>query len=246
MHTKKLYLASAPALMMFNDSLEERARQGTLLFYHGFGDAKESYPAVLERFAQAGFGVVSVDGIGHGERRYPDFAQRFPPIEPPLAGSEQLEAAFLAVVSATALEVPSIIDELIARKWAQAGRIGIAGLSFGGFVSYAAVVADKRIQVAASVVGSPQWRLPLPESPHLHPERFFPTALLSLVGGRDTNVLPEFARALHERLEPYYAQSLERLSYVEYPDAPHIFSPADWEKAWERVTVWFQTHFPSF
>ncbi len=242
--TLHLSLASAPALVMFCDSPEERAKLGTILFYHGFGESKDGYGPVLQRLAEAGFLVIGVDGIGHGERRYPDFHERFPPLAPHLIGNVQLEAAFLSTVRATAQEVPLILDALIERRWAHAERIGIAGHSFGGFVTYAAVVADRRIQVAASVVGSPEWRLPWPESPHRHLDRFFPVALLSQVGSRDTNVLPEFARALHHQLVPYYAQAPERLRYIEYPNAPHDLAAEDWEQAWNMVATWFITHLP--
>ena len=96
--------------------------------------------------------------LPHGERRYADFDERFPPFEPHLIGNMQLEAAFLSAVRATAQEVPLIIDALIERGWAYPERIGISGRSFGGFVTYAAVVTDKRIQVAAPVLGSPEWK----------------------------------------------------------------------------------------
>ncbi|GCE23564.1 hypothetical protein KDK_73640 [Dictyobacter kobayashii] len=215
---------------------------GTILFYHGFGESKDGYPTVLQLLAEAGFLVVGIDGIGHGERRYPDFHERFPPIAPHLIGNMQLEAAFLSVVRETAQEVPFILDALIERGWAHPERIGIAGHSFGGFVTYAAVVIDKRIQVAASVVGSPEWRLPLAESPHLHLDRFFPTALLSQVAGNDTNVLPAFAQALHHRLEPYYTQAPKRLRYIEYPNSSHNLIETDWKQAWEKVARWFLAH----
>lgn len=239
-----LSLACAPALVLFRGIPEERAKLGTILFYHGFGESKDGYAPVLQRLAEAGFLVIGVDGIGHGERRYPDFHERFPPFEPHLIGNVQIEAAFLSTVRATAQEVSLILDALIERGWAYAERIGITGHSFGGFVTYAAVVADKRIQVAASVVGSPEWRLPWPESPHLHLDRFFPTALLSQVAGKDTNVLPEFACELHHRLVPYYAQAPERLRYIKYPNSPHDLSAKDWEQAWDMVATWFITHLP--
>lgn len=240
----RLPLASAPVLAVFCDAPEERAKRGTILFYHGFGESKDGYVPVLQRIAEAGFLAVGVDGIGHGERRYPDFHERFPPISPPLIGNVQLEAAFLSLVRETAQEVSLILDALIERGWALASRIGIAGHSFGGFVTYAAVVADKRLQVAASVVGSPQWRLPWSESPHLHLDRFFPTALLSQVAGKDTNALPAFARELHHRLGPYYAQAPGRLRYIEYPNSPHDLSAEDWEQAWDTVAAWFAPHLP--
>jgi alpha-beta hydrolase superfamily lysophospholipase len=239
-----LSLASAPALVLFYGVPGERAKQGTILFYHGFGESKDGYVSVLQRLAEAGFLVVGVDGVGHGERRYPDFHERFPPFEPHLIGNAQLEAAFLSTVRATTQEIPLILDALVEREWAHAGRIGIAGHSFGGFVTYAAVVADKRIQVAASVVGSPEWKLPWPESPHLHLDCFFPTALLSQVAGKDTNVLPAFAQVLHHRLTPYYIQAPERLCYIQYPDSPHNLSMEDWKQAWDVVAAWFITRLP--
>ncbi len=157
----------------------------------------------------------------------------------------QLEAAFLSAVRATAQEVPLIIDALIERGWAYPERIGISGHSFGGFVTYAAVVTDKRIQVAAPVLGSPEWKLPWPESPHLHLDKFFPTALLSQTASKDTRVLPDFARALHHQLVSCYAQAPERLHYIEYPNSSHDLSEGDWEQAWNAAARWFETFLPS-
>ncbi len=71
MDTKSTHLtfASAPALALFRGSPEDRAKLGTILFYHGFGQSKEDYRAVLSQFAEAGFLAVGIDGVGHGERR---------------------------------------------------------------------------------------------------------------------------------------------------------------------------------
>lgn len=118
--------------------------------------------------------------------------------------------------------------------------VGIAGLSFGGFVSYAAVVADARIQAAAPVVGSPQWRLPWSDSPHLHLDRFYPTALLSQTAGLDTTQPPTVVRTFHQHLTPYYVQAPERLSYIEYPNSAHDLAPQDDEKVWNAVVHWFE------
>ncbi len=241
MQSRHLTLASAPALLMFRESPEENARQGTILFYHGFGESKEAYETVLARFAEAGFLAIGIDGIGHGERRYPDFDQRFPPPEPRLLGNAQLEAAFLDVVQQTAAEIPSILNTLIEQKWARPGQIGISGISFGGLVTYAAVIADKRIEAAVPVVGSPQWKLPRTASPHLHHDLFYPTALLSQTAGKDTNQLPSTVREFHKQLAPYYEQAPERLCSIEYPDSFHDLSQEDWEQAWNRARDWFET-----
>ncbi len=241
----RLMLASAPALVLFVDSPRDSARNGTVLLYHGFGASKESCIPVLSRLATAGFLAVGIDGIGHGERRYVDFDARFPPFEPHLVGDVHLEAAFLEVVRATVAEIPDILDTLLRRHWAYPEQIGITGLSFGGFVSYAAVVADARIQAAAPVVGSPQWKLPWLDSPHLHLDRFYPTALLSQTAGLDTAQPPAVVRAFHQHLAPYYVQAPERLCYIEYPDLPHDLRLQDSEKAWNAVVHWFETFLAS-
>ncbi len=240
MKSLRLMLASAPALVLFRDSPQDNARHGTILFYHGFGASKETSVPMLSRLATAGFLAVGIDGIGHGERRYVDFDARFPSVASHLMGNAQLEAAFLEVVRATVREVPGILDALLHQHWASPKQIGISGLSFGGFVSYAAVVADKRIRAAAPVVGSPQWKLPWPDSPHLHLDRFYPTALLSQTTGLDTNQPPGAVRAFHQQLAPYYVQAPERLRYIEYPNSPHELRRQDEEEAWNAVVNWFE------
>lgn len=237
----RLTLASAPALALFRGSPEVSARQGTILFYHGFGVAKETSTTILSSLAEAGFLALGIDGIGHGERRYPDFDARFPPFEPRFKGNTQLEAAFLHVVQQTVGEVPRILDTLIARRWAYPDRIGMSGLSFGGMITYAAVVADKRIGAAAPVVGSPEWKLSWPDSPHLHLDSFYPTALLSQTAGQDTNMLPGQVREFHRRLAPYYASAPERLRFLEYPNSPHHLTEEDWIQVWKTVVEWFRT-----
>jgi uncharacterized protein len=237
----RLRLASAPALLVFRETPQESAKYGTILCYHGFGAFKEAAIPVLFRLALAGFLAVGIDGIGHGERRYVDFETRFPPVAPHLQGNEQLEAAFLDVVRATVGEIPAILDVLLCKHWATPEQIGIAGLSFGGFVSYAAVVADKRIQAAAPVVGSPRWKLPWPESPHLHLDRFYPTALLSQTAGLDATQPPAAVRRFHQQLAAYYVQAPERLRYIEYPHATHDPRPPEEEQVWNAVVNWFET-----
>ena len=91
----------------------------------------------------------------------------------------ELEVGFLALVRATAREVPTVLDDLLARGLARPDHLGVAGWSMGGFVAYAAVVADPRLRAAVPLLGAPAWRLPWAESRHRHLERFFPTALLS-------------------------------------------------------------------
>src|ERR1700733_7778152 len=66
-------VAGVPALLRYRESPQAAAGHGTVLFYHGFGGTKERPEAYLTALAEAGFLAVSLDAVGHGERRYPDF-----------------------------------------------------------------------------------------------------------------------------------------------------------------------------
>ena len=209
-------IAGVPALIAYRGAMMPR-NAPTILYYHGFGGRKENEVAALSSLARRGFLAVGLDNVGHGARRLPNFDQHFDGLEP---GAE-LEARFLTLVRATAQEIPALIDELIAHGMANPERIGVAGWSMGGFIAYAAITTDRRIRAAAPILGAPEWRLPWPESPHYTPERFFPTALLSQTAGEDQRVPPHFARQFHERLQPYYATSPERLCYREYEKIGH-------------------------
>jgi alpha-beta hydrolase superfamily lysophospholipase len=221
--------------MYHRDTPQESGKHGTILFYHGYNTCKEHNEAELARFAQAGFLAIGIDNVGHGERRYPDFDRRFP------GPGRAMEAELLSAVYATAMEVPTIIDNLISRGWACQNRIGIAGISMGGFIVYAAIVADKKkhIGAAAPIIGSPTWLLPRPESPHQHLEAFFPTALLSQNAGCDSKVPASLVRDFHQWLTPYYVSKPERLRYIEYTDAGHELPNDISQQVWQHVIAWF-------
>src|ERR1700683_5398128 len=164
-------VAGVPALLRDRGSPEVAAVRGTVLFYHGFGRTKERPDAYLAALAEAGFLAVSLDAVGHGERRLADFDLIFNE-ERWDADFEATETDFLKLIDDTAAEVPSIIDDLLSRDLAREAGGGVSGRSLGGNVCYAAVLADPRVRAIASIVGSPEWTLPRPHSPHHHPDRF--------------------------------------------------------------------------
>lgn len=230
-HTQRLSLAGAPALAVHRGSREEALGCGAVLFFHGLGVSKEVNERELYYFAERGLYAVGLDAVGHGERRLPDFDARFAWDNP------EREREFLSLVHATACEIPSVFDALVAMgAWPRG--IGITGVSMGGFISYAAVLADRRLGAAAPLLGSPEWKLPLPESPHLRPEGFFPVALFSQNAGQDELVPHAPVRAFHARLEPLYAQAPERLRYREFPHSAHMMRGEDWDEAIHGAADW--------
>jgi dienelactone hydrolase len=212
---------------------------GTVLLYHGFGGAKERVDYYSAALAEAGFLAVSLDAVGHGERRYPDFDVTFSDQRWD-AKFEETEADFLTLIDDTVAEVPSVIDDLLARGWAREDRVGIGGRSLGGNVSYAAVLADTRVRAAAPVVGSPEWTLPRAHSPHHHPDRFFPAAILSQAAEFDEYVPVGPIRDFHAMLEPRYAREPERIQYVEYSGVGHFLTPELNTESCQRMVTWFQ------
>jgi dienelactone hydrolase len=236
-------VAGVPALLRYVESPEVAARRGTVLFYHGFGGTKEKPEAYLSALAQAGFLAVSLDAVGHGERRYPDFDVIFDD-ERWDASFEETEADFLRVIEETAAEVPAIIDDLGARGWVVADRVGVAGRSLGGCVSYASVLADSRVRAIVSVVGSPEWTLPRAHSPHHHPDRFFPAAVLSQAAEFDEHCPPGPIRAFHAALEPFYSAEPDRIAYVEYRGVRHALTPALVAESERGLVDWFRRWLP--
>ena len=236
LHHHRCEIAGTPAIVVHRGDGSVSAARGTVLFHHGLSACKETNVKELESIADHGFLAVGLDAVGHGARRFDDFERRFSGDNP------ALEEDFLSVVLATARETPAVVDELVARWGSHEERMGIGGISMGGHVSYAALLEDERLSVAAPVLGSPRWKLSWPESPHRHLDRFWPRAILSQNGGQDRSVPPESARLFHEELAAYYEDALHLQLYVEYPESGHFMREVDWNVLWGRVLDWFDIH----
>lgn len=229
-------LAGAPALVASAGAPERAARRGCVLVYHGLDGHKGLHVPELGQLARAGFVAVGVDAVGHGARRWPDFEARF-------GASDGLGASsFLEVVRATTAELPALVDALLARRWAVPGRVGIAGVSLGGFVAYGAATTGGLFAAAAPIVASPLWDRSAPDSPVHVPDRFYPTALLSVTSARDVVVPPGPVAELHATLAPRYSAAPERLRHLEWPDSGHMMEQRDWEDTWVAVIAWFDRH----
>jgi dienelactone hydrolase len=236
-------IAGVPALVRFRGSPEAAAERGTVLYYHGFGGDKGRCEPYLTALAEAGFLAVSLDAVGHGDRRLDDFDVIFDPGRWD-TDFEATETDFLDLIDQSAAEVPSVVNDLLARGWARPDRVGICGRSLGGNISYAAVLADRRLRAAASIVGSPEWTLPRAHSPHHHPDRFFPAAVLSQSAELDEYVPAGPVRDFHAALVPWYAQEPGRIEYVEYRGVGHFLTPELNEESCRRLVAWFERWLP--
>jgi uncharacterized protein len=230
-------LGGAPALLCYPETPEKGGARGTVLFYHGLMASKDTNMKELTGLAREGFLAVGIDNIGHGERRFPDFDDQFS------SRIEGFELRFINAVRQTIDEIPFIIDDLIKAGYSDPGKIGISGISMGGFITYGGILADRRISVAAPILGCPKWKVPHAESPHNNPEKFFPVALLAQNAGDDEHVPPRHAREFNERLKPFYEADTERNRYLEFPGEHHFMTEGAWNALWHNTLQWFSHYF---
>ncbi len=233
-----LLLEKIPALIGHELDIEASVSNGTILFYHGLGASKETLLPEITRLAAAGFFVVAVDAVGHGSRWDPTLKRLVD------GGSRAHPAAFLEIISNTAGEISALIDELQRRQWINQGRIGIAGVSMGGYISFLAITLDSRLKVAATLLASPEWNSESTTSPHLHLEHFSQIKLLSQNAGRDEIVYAADVARFHSRLQQTYHDRGQCYRYVEYPESGHFMEEADWHRCIDKMIAWFVQHLP--
>lgn len=233
MNRYRLQLAEVPLIAVSGGEPHLAALRGTVLFIHGFGASKDANVAELERFARAGFLAIGLDAVGHGERRFPDFDARF--------GGPDREARMFDVVRDTTRELPELVGLLRSAGWAHEGRVGLVGVSMGGFVAYGAI-PSRDFAAVVTLISSPEWRSDAPEHPRRHLDAFFPCALLSQFALRDALIRADEVRAFHRELQPRYQAAPDRLATYEFPHSEHFMREEDWHLAIDNATRWFSRH----
>jgi dienelactone hydrolase len=216
---------------------------------HGYTGNKETMLPLIEPLAEAGYIVAAPDARYHGERfdaRWARFAQN----NESIAMSQEFFA--------TAGDIPALVDNLLARRYARSvtGRgVGILGVSMGALTTYAAVPLEARFSVAATLIGGGTWgdhfdeqfahlsaeaRANLRERDVLnHLDAFAPLAFLMCAGELDP-VLPAWTtQRLYDALMPRVSDPA-RLRLVIEPGVDHTVTPMmgmetiEWFRRWLR------------
>lgn len=227
-------IAGVPTMMVYKGLMDKAAEKGTILFFHGLLSDKMGSAKELRSLAENGYLVVSVDNWGHGDRKAGDFNTRFHSKNP------DFEKNFIDAVERTAYDA-SIITDRLCETVSHRSRLGITGISMGGFITYKVLSQDNRFKAGCPIAGCPIWE-GFPGSPHLKACNIPPAALLAQHGEEDRMVPCSGDRMFNEMLRPLYASFPERLAYVEFKGEGHIMSGNDWYYLWENVLTWFR-HF---
>jgi len=177
--------------------------------------------------AEHGFLAVGLDNCGHGARRLPDFDQRF-------ANPKTWEHEFLSLVHQTADEVSGLLNILSQRGWVYPGRLGMAGISMGGVITYAAITRDPRISAAATIVATPKWVSAQDRG------NVFPTAIFSQTAGLDEVIDQHEAARFHQELQASYSHCPERNVHINYPHSKHMMREEDFHQAFAQMLNFFE------
>lgn len=225
-----------PALILAREGLPSDAP--LVITLHGLGSHKERLLGGLYEFAQIGCRAVAVDLYLHGAR--PESEER----------DRRLQVDYFTttaeIIEGTAQDVSRVIDHFGAEK------VAIHGISLGGYITFAALLAEPRLKAASVALGSPDWVGPLrrfglgPGHPAydraaaLNPldllPSFLPTRpLLLLHGSQDEMVPPSGVIALEERLRPLYAEYSERLKLELFPELGHVYT----DEMLSMTVAWF-------
>ena len=242
-------VAGIPILSCFSSN-EGIQSKPLVILSHAFQSSKEFWQDKMLSLARAGYYAVALDNRGHGARKGPGFKARV------FENDGFNLYAVRRLIKETADDIPRLIDHFSSHNSVDAARIGMVGVSMGGFVAFRTLVIDDRIGVAAPVIASPYFdekprdvplvnRLEINRaldaysqkfSPAYYPERFYPRAILIQVGGRDKHLDAGRVRQFYETLKSNYHQRPEKLRFIQEANAGHEFTAS----MWNNVIEWFR------
>jgi dienelactone hydrolase len=233
-----------PVPLLLYHRLDLPLPKPAVIYYHGVVQRKEVYldtHPMARRLADAGFVVALPDAPGHGER--PAGARLIERLR------ASLPREFCADIEQAGDEAPALLDWLAARPEVDGTRLGVLGVSMGGFTA-AVVAARARVRLRAAVciagcanlphcmattdsIAPGKWG-PLDRAldgetrdriarvdPLGYPERLAPLPLLLLHGEQDTWNPCVTSQQFAGALQPHYRAAPEQLRLVLVSNAPH-------------------------
>jgi cephalosporin-C deacetylase-like acetyl esterase len=122
-----------------------------VIFSHGFGDNKEKVQVFAKELAKDGYFVVSLDNKCHGERKDETFFNI-------VKKGEKIDIFKVRqLIKETADDVVKLIDYYNTVDNINMSKIGMTGISMGGYATYRVGVIDSRVKILSPLIASPYW-----------------------------------------------------------------------------------------
>jgi len=181
--------------------------------------------------AKMGFFTVALDNRYHGERKGISFKEKIITVD----GRLNL-VALRKTMNETAVDISTLIDHFISFKIVDTTKIGMMGISMGGFVTYASLINDRRISFAVPMISSPFWD-DIPEdsrvintetaikefkdyavknSPANHYEKFYPRKIFALIGTKDIHFKTKRVIDFYKKLKINYSAYSNNIKINQY------------------------------
>ncbi|NLO83497.1 MAG: prolyl oligopeptidase family serine peptidase [Clostridiales bacterium] len=131
-------IEGVPLLELFR--MDQILKKPMIIVYHGYLGRKEFILPQAYLLAVNGFFVVVPDAYGHGER-----------------SSGQIVDLFTSITKSVS-EINMIIDSYKDSREVDYTRVGLAGYSMGGCITFSYItLMDKKIKAAVPVISTPDW-----------------------------------------------------------------------------------------
>ena len=196
-----------------------------VLLNHGTTGSAEGLLDMGVALARRGCFCVLIDAVWHGRRADSRLHT--------MLTTSLYKRYYLDMLLLMAADMTNIIDYYKENPAVDTARVGMTGISQGGYVAYMTMTKDARIKAAAPLVGSPdledqygnsqEWEIldeetqkyVLEHSPLLHYEKMAGTALLIQNSAEDRVVPIGGVRRLDRKLRSLY-EDKENYQYIEY------------------------------
>ncbi|WP_163323718.1 alpha/beta hydrolase family protein [Draconibacterium mangrovi] len=228
--------------------IDDNHKKGLLILSHGFNGNKEQWSDRIENFAEMGYYVLALDNRYHGERKGITIAEKI------LTNDGMIDIVKLRkAIDENAQDISTLIDYFSANSLIDTSKIGMMGISMGGFITYSSLVRDPRISFAIPIISSPYWddipedarfldsaetrknleAYALKNSPANRFERFYDRKIFALIGMNDTHFNPNRVVDFYDKLKLEHGTKCPDIKLNRYNVGHNVT-----ETMWQDIENW--------